>query len=176
VHGLIGPFYETAPRGQPINIQRGQIYEDQPVYMPARWGLRITRVDPTDDRNVSYEITGATEDLNQLLSCVYFDTGRRDSRCARHGVTEVHVGAPSQPVSAGLVPPAAEGMAQRGSLRAPRPGSPRDGAASSPGWNQNLVHSFTAGCYCQRSSNACSRYKDVQRRGFPGQKTETSGR
>jgi hypothetical protein len=31
-------------------------------------------------------------------------------------------------------------MAQRGSLRAPRPGSLRDGAASSPGWNQNLVH------------------------------------
>jgi hypothetical protein len=56
VHGLIDPFYEAAPQGLPNNIQRGQIYEDQPVYMPARWGLRITRVDPMDDRNVSYEI------------------------------------------------------------------------------------------------------------------------
>jgi hypothetical protein len=63
VHGLIDPFYEPAPRGQPNNIQRGQIYEDQPAYMPARWGLRITRVDPMDDRNVSYEITGRTEDI-----------------------------------------------------------------------------------------------------------------
>jgi hypothetical protein len=63
VHGLIDPFYEPAPKGQPNNIQRGQIYEDQPVYVPARWGLRITRVDPMDDRNVSFEITGRTEDI-----------------------------------------------------------------------------------------------------------------
>lgn len=63
MHELIDPFYEPAPRGQPNNIQRGQIYDDQPVYMPAKWGLRITRVDPMDDRNVSYEITGRTQDI-----------------------------------------------------------------------------------------------------------------
>ncbi|MCI0634919.1 MAG: hypothetical protein L0206_13530 [Actinobacteria bacterium] len=63
MHGLIDPFYEAAPGGQPNNIQRGQICEDQPVYLPAKWGLRITRVDPMDDRNVGFEITGRTEDV-----------------------------------------------------------------------------------------------------------------
>jgi hypothetical protein len=63
VHGLIEPFYDEAPKGQPNKIQRGQIYDDQPVYMLARHGIRITRVDPMDDRNVEYEITGRTEDI-----------------------------------------------------------------------------------------------------------------
>lgn len=63
MHGIIEPFYEAAPQGQPGVIQRGEIYEDQPVYVPARHGLRITKVDPMDDRNVDFEITGRTEDI-----------------------------------------------------------------------------------------------------------------
>jgi hypothetical protein len=33
------------------------------MYMPAKHGIRITRVDPMDDRKVEYEITGRTEDI-----------------------------------------------------------------------------------------------------------------
>lgn len=63
MHGLIDPFYEAAPQGRPNDIQRGQIYEDQPTYMPASHGLRITWVNPADDRDVRYEMTGRTEDI-----------------------------------------------------------------------------------------------------------------
>lgn len=63
MHGLIDPFFEAVPTGGPDDIKRGQIYEDQPIYMPAKYGLRITRVNPMNDRDLDFSIVGRTEDI-----------------------------------------------------------------------------------------------------------------
>jgi hypothetical protein len=63
VHGFIDRFYDRAKQGQPDLIERGEVYEDQPVYLPSRHGLRITKVDPMDDRVLDFELTGRTEDI-----------------------------------------------------------------------------------------------------------------
>lgn len=62
MHGLID-FYDDAPRGQPDVIQRGEIYEDQPIYLPARHGIRIRQTDPVTNRITEMELTGRTEDI-----------------------------------------------------------------------------------------------------------------
>ncbi|MEX1102325.1 MAG: hypothetical protein WD739_10930 [Actinomycetota bacterium] len=63
MHGFIEPFYEPSKTGHPDAIERGEIYEDQPIYLPARHGLKITKVDPMDDNRLDLEITGRTEDI-----------------------------------------------------------------------------------------------------------------
>jgi len=63
MHGVIEPFYLPSKTGRPDDIERGEIYEDQPIYLPSRHGLRITKVDPVDDRVVDFEVTGRTEDI-----------------------------------------------------------------------------------------------------------------
>ena len=62
MHGLIDPFYEGLADDAP-DIARGQIFQDQPVYLPMRWGLRIKRTDPRTDRILETELTGRTEDI-----------------------------------------------------------------------------------------------------------------
>lgn len=63
MHGFVDPFYERSKTGKPDVIERGEIYEDQPIYLPARHGLRITRVDPMNDSVLDFEIAGRTEDI-----------------------------------------------------------------------------------------------------------------
>jgi hypothetical protein len=59
MHGYIEPFYEAADPG----YEPGHVWNDQPIYLPARHGLKITRVNPEDDRELNYEIRGRTDDL-----------------------------------------------------------------------------------------------------------------
>lgn len=63
MHGVIDPFYVPAATGNPDMIQRGEIYEDQPMYLPARWGIRLHNFDPTEARDPDLHITGRTEDI-----------------------------------------------------------------------------------------------------------------
>lgn len=57
--GYIEPFYEAAQREH----EPGHIWTDQPLYLPPRHGLKISRVDPKDDRHLDYEIVGRIDDL-----------------------------------------------------------------------------------------------------------------
>jgi hypothetical protein len=59
VHGLIEPFYEACASA----IEPGHIWCDQPVYLPARHGLKIARVDPEDDSTLDYEVSGRTAEI-----------------------------------------------------------------------------------------------------------------
>ncbi len=59
MHGLIDPFYEKCSAA----IEPGHIWCDQPVYLPARHGLKVTRVDPNDDSNLEYEVGGRTSEI-----------------------------------------------------------------------------------------------------------------
>lgn len=59
MHGLIEPFYESST----ASVEPGQIWSDQPVYLPARHGLKITRVNPDDDRNLDYAVGGRTAEI-----------------------------------------------------------------------------------------------------------------
>ena len=59
MHGLIDPFYERCVGA----VERGHIWCDQPVYLPARHGLRITRVDPVDDRSLDFKVCGRTAEI-----------------------------------------------------------------------------------------------------------------
>ncbi|MEK6251648.1 MAG: hypothetical protein AABM43_06860 [Actinomycetota bacterium] len=52
-------FYETSEKG----YQPGQIWADQPVYMPPRHALKFTRVDQDNDRELDFEIVGRTDDV-----------------------------------------------------------------------------------------------------------------
>ena len=58
VYGYIEPFYQAAPAAR----EPGHIWSDQPVYMPPRHGLKLTRVNPSDDRDLDFEIVGRTAD------------------------------------------------------------------------------------------------------------------
>lgn len=55
---MIDPFYEPAASG----YEAGQVWCDQPLYMPARHGIKIARVDPQDDRKLDLEVVGRTAD------------------------------------------------------------------------------------------------------------------
>jgi hypothetical protein len=57
--GLIDPFYESC---EPA-LEPGHIWCDQPIYLPARHGLKITRVDPLDDSKLDYNVCGRTEEI-----------------------------------------------------------------------------------------------------------------
>jgi hypothetical protein len=59
MHGLVDPFYEKSGPA----IEPGQIWCDQPVYLPARHGLKITRVNPKDDSNLTYKVGGRTAEI-----------------------------------------------------------------------------------------------------------------
>ncbi len=58
MHGWIDPFYEPASRA----IAPGHVWCDQPIYMPPRHGLKITRVNPQNDADLDYEVCGRTAD------------------------------------------------------------------------------------------------------------------
>jgi hypothetical protein len=59
MHGLVDPFYERSSATK----EPGQIWCDQPVYLPARHGLKITRVDPKDDTKLDYAVCGRTVEI-----------------------------------------------------------------------------------------------------------------
>jgi hypothetical protein len=61
VFGFIEPFYEAAP----AEIQPGHVWCDQPIYLPPRHGLKINRVNPQDDRELEFRVSGRTEDTFQ---------------------------------------------------------------------------------------------------------------
>lgn len=63
MHGLIEPFYEAARIGPQEVVARGDIYEDQPMYLPARHGLRLKKIDPTTEEILDLEIVGRTDDI-----------------------------------------------------------------------------------------------------------------
>lgn len=56
--GYIEPFYEQAED----EVEQGHIWCDQPIYLPPRHGLKIARVNPQDDRDLSFEVGGRTAD------------------------------------------------------------------------------------------------------------------
>lgn len=62
MYGLIPQFYDDPRPGAPDDIRRGDVYLDQPVYLPAKWGLRLTNIDPRE-RDPDFELTGRTEDI-----------------------------------------------------------------------------------------------------------------
>lgn len=58
MHGLID-YYEKA---EPAKVS-GHVWTDQPIYLPPAHGLKVSRVNPQDDRDVSYEIVGRTDEI-----------------------------------------------------------------------------------------------------------------
>lgn len=58
MYGFIDQFYEQAD----AKIEQGHIWSDQPIYLPPKHGLKISRVDPQDDRSLDFEICGRTAD------------------------------------------------------------------------------------------------------------------
>lgn len=62
MHGLVDPVYEAVDGRSPNDIRRGDIYEDQPVYLPARHALRLSKIDPKETRQPEFEIAGRTHD------------------------------------------------------------------------------------------------------------------
>jgi hypothetical protein len=61
VHGFIDPFYRQVGRDEQTK-EPGHIWLDQPIYMPPRHGLRISRVDANDDRQLEMAVCGRTDD------------------------------------------------------------------------------------------------------------------
>lgn len=59
MHGWIDPFYDPAAAA----IEPGHIWCDQPIYLPPRHGLKIERVNPSDDSNLNLTICGRTTDI-----------------------------------------------------------------------------------------------------------------
>jgi hypothetical protein len=59
MHGLIDPFYEKC---EP-SVEPGHVWCDQPLYLPPSHGLKVTRVDPKDDRNLEYSVCGRTTEI-----------------------------------------------------------------------------------------------------------------
>jgi len=59
MHGWIEPFYVASQEA----IAPGEIWcGDRPIHLPPRHGLKITRVDPEDDRKLRFAIGGRTSD------------------------------------------------------------------------------------------------------------------
>lgn len=52
----IEPFYHAAEKA----IEPGQIWSDQPIYLPPRKGMKVTRVNPKDDRDLDFKLCGRT--------------------------------------------------------------------------------------------------------------------
>jgi hypothetical protein len=59
VFGVIDPFYEAAES----TVEPGHIWCDQPIYLPPTHGLKIERVNPTDDRDLDLTVCGRTADI-----------------------------------------------------------------------------------------------------------------
>ena len=59
MYGWIEPFFE---RAEPA-IEAGHIWSGQPIALPPRHGLKIGRIDPTDDAKLTFEVTGRGDDL-----------------------------------------------------------------------------------------------------------------
>lgn len=62
MHGFIEPFYEAVEKEE-RKLAPGHVYADQPVYLPPKRGLTISRVDPQDDRRLNYELGGRTDEI-----------------------------------------------------------------------------------------------------------------
>jgi hypothetical protein len=62
VFGYIEPFYDAAPSPEPVK-EAGHIWRDQPLYLPAKYGLRIENVDPHDDTKLDFRVVGRTADM-----------------------------------------------------------------------------------------------------------------
>lgn len=58
MHGWIDPFYSSSVG----SVTPGEIWSDQPIYLPPRHGLKITRVNPEDDSKLNFAICGRTAD------------------------------------------------------------------------------------------------------------------
>lgn len=56
MHGWIDPFFLGSEKA----IEPGEIWTDQPIYLPPRHGLKIERVHPEDDRQLGFSIGGRT--------------------------------------------------------------------------------------------------------------------
>lgn len=59
MYGLIEPFYEVADAAK----EPGHIWCDEPIYLPPRHGLKISRVSPDDDTTLGLTICGRTADV-----------------------------------------------------------------------------------------------------------------
>jgi hypothetical protein len=64
VHGLIEPFYDRVGRDEQA-VEPGHIYADQPIYLPPRHGVVISRLDPRDDRELGFKIGARTTQIFQ---------------------------------------------------------------------------------------------------------------
>ena len=60
MHGWIEPFYLASEQA----VEPGEIWCDQPIGLPPRHGLQITRVTPEDDRKLKFAICGRTADIS----------------------------------------------------------------------------------------------------------------
>lgn len=65
MHGLIEPFYVPTDARGVEPIRPGDIFEDQPIYLPAKWGLLLSNFDPTEARDPEFLITGRNENIFQ---------------------------------------------------------------------------------------------------------------
>lgn len=59
LHGWIEPFYVPPDP----TVEPGQIWSDEPIYLPPRHGLKVQRVNPQDDRDLDLEVRGRTADI-----------------------------------------------------------------------------------------------------------------
>lgn len=62
LHGLIDPFYEAVPKEEQT-FAPGHIFADQPIYLPPRHGLTISRVEPNQDHRLDVKIGGGTDEI-----------------------------------------------------------------------------------------------------------------
>jgi hypothetical protein len=69
VFGVIDPFYEAAESA----VEPGHLWCDQPIYLPPTHGLKIERVNPTDDRDLDLTVCGRTADSFATLQCTASD-------------------------------------------------------------------------------------------------------
>ena len=63
MHGLIDYFVATNPDADPNDIASGHIFEDQPAYMPAEFGIRLLNLDPNGAGDPDFELCGRTQDI-----------------------------------------------------------------------------------------------------------------
>jgi hypothetical protein len=62
VFGFIDPFYKAIGPSE-RSKEAGHIWIDQPIYLPPKYGLRITSVDPGDDTKLNFRVVGRTDDM-----------------------------------------------------------------------------------------------------------------
>jgi hypothetical protein len=65
VHGLIDYYSVAHPDAGPDDIGRGDIFESQPAYVPADFGLRLTNVGESGEDEPGFELCGRTQDIFQ---------------------------------------------------------------------------------------------------------------